>query len=199
MNYLAHLYLADPTAESLLGNLLADVVKGNEIAALPENIQEGIQMHRQVDAFTDRHPLVQRSICRISENWNWYSGILVDMYYDHILATTWELYSSEKLRAYVERIQQFLLEGVQLVPACREMIASLIRNDRLFSYSTPKGIEEALVWISGRLHEMMPDKDVHLERAMPELQANHAGLAEDFRGFFPELIKFAQGLRKKSD
>lgn len=198
MNYLAHLYLAEPTPPSLLGNLMADSVKGSNLSFLPEAVQAGVRMHRRVDAFTDCHPLVQRSISRISKNWGWYSGILIDVFYDHLLATSWNRYSNESLRDDIDRFHSQLLEGVPLVPSSREMIESLIGNDRLYSYSTTAGIADALTWIAQRLLERMPNREIHLERALPELVACRSVLEVDFHEFFAELVGYLRDRSSKS-
>ncbi len=198
MNYLAHLYLADPTPDSIIGNLLADLIKGNKIAGLPVGIQQGIKLHRQVDSFTDRHPIVQRSMCRISKNWGWFSGILIDVYYDHLLATNWTDYATEPLRDFIDRIHRCLIGRADQIPHDQKLLLRLIESDRLYSYSSIAGIAEALRRLSDRIAERIPNRAIRLEQAMPELQRNRAGLEEDFRAFFPELRKYVQDLRSNS-
>jgi acyl carrier protein phosphodiesterase len=196
MNYLAHLYLAEPTPASLVGNLVADFVKGRYLDHLDPGVASGVRLHRQVDSFTDRHPVVQRSIGRISSNWGWFSGILIDVYYDHILATTWMEWTDEPLRAFVDRIHRCLSENAGLAPAEGQvMIHKLIETDRLFSYVTADGIHEALYRLSRRIRERIPGRIVQLELAMPELKAKYGELVEDFRIFFPELVRHAQAAR----
>jgi acyl carrier protein phosphodiesterase len=199
MNYLAHLFLAEPSPESLLGNLLADFMKGPEVATLSEGVQAGVRLHRQVDSFTDRHPIVQRSIARISPLWGWYSGILIDVYFDHIFAATWQLYSDETLRAFVDRIHCTLTDHIGEVPeACHRDLRRLIQSDRLYSYASRDGIADALSRLSHRIRERMPERDVRLELAMPDLRVCHADLADNFHEFFPQLIAFARN-RKGHD
>jgi acyl carrier protein phosphodiesterase len=200
MNYLAHLYLADPTPDSLLGNLLADFVKGNEVAQLPPAIQAGVRLHRQLDSFTDRHSLVQRSIGRISESWHWFSGILIDVYYDHILALDWDRYAREPLRQFTDRVHRCLNDNIDRAPpASRELIKRMIESDRLQSYATIEGITEALVRLSRRIRERIPKREVRLELAVPLLQENHAVLCDDFHEFFPQLVEFARNQKLLAD
>lgn len=191
MNYLAHLFLADSDPGSLIGNLIADFVKGRDLDHLPADVQKGIRLHRRVDSFTDRHPVVQRSIGRISKNWGWFSGILIDVWYDHILATTWSEWSAESLRSFVDRIHRVLQDHVDLAPPeGRQMIGKLIETDRLYSYATTEGIHEALYRLSRRIRERMPNRSVELELAMPDLRENLPALTDDFRAFFPDLVRF---------
>src|SRR5579885_1141988 len=58
MNYLAHLFLARDDAESLIGNLAGDFVKGPLRDRFTPGIRDGIMQHRHIDAFTDTHPQV---------------------------------------------------------------------------------------------------------------------------------------------
>jgi acyl carrier protein phosphodiesterase len=191
MNYLAHLYLADSTPESILGNLLADFVKGKDVQLLPAGIQRGIRMHRQVDSFTDRNPIVQRSITRISAKWGWFSGILIDVYYDHIFALNWNDYCGEPLRRFTSRINHCLRDNLPIVPQqFRELVGRMIESDRLFTYSTLEGIADTLLRLSARIRERIPRRNIGLESAMPDLQANHEALGKDFHDFFPQLIAF---------
>jgi acyl carrier protein phosphodiesterase len=189
MNYLAHLFLAEPTPDSLLGNLLADFVKRPALAALSPGIQAGVRMHRQVDFFTDCHPLVQRSIGRISARWGWFSGILIDVYYDHLLAVNWARYSGEPLRHFVGCTYRELSAGIKSVPDEMERhVSQLIESDRLYSYRSRAGIAEALRCLSLRIRQRIPQCDVRVELALPDLIDLHATIASDFEVFFPQLI-----------
>ena len=107
MNFLAHLYLSGEEEPVLLGNFMADFVKGNPEARLrtilppevvasgifPELIR-GIQLHRHIDHFTDTHPIVERTKARLRPEFRKYAGVISDMFYDHFLAAEWTAYSS---------------------------------------------------------------------------------------------------------
>jgi len=189
VNYLAHLFLSDPDLEALIGNLVADCVKGPAVLTLPPGIQRGIRQHRQVDLFTDRHPVVQRSITRISAEWGWFSGILIDIWFDHVLAGTWERWSTEPLRSFVDRMHVVCANEVEHLPfEGRDLIERLIETDRLYSYLTVEGITEALTRFSAFIRHRFPKKRIHLDEAVPDLLHHQEGLKEDFLEFFPTLI-----------
>ena len=162
------------------------------MAALPPAIRAGIQLHRQVDGFTDRHPLVQRSIGRIAADYHWFSGIIIDIYYDHILARDWERYSTEPLASFAARSYQ-LLESLLLEVSgeAYEFLRRFIDHDYLMLYSTLEGIEVTLSRVSKRIAQRIPNRAIPLETALPHLQRHHAAIAEDFHHFYPELITFA--------
>ena len=194
MNLLAHALLADGSDESILGNLVADFVRPADVERLPPGVRTGVLLHRHVDAFTDRHPVVQRSIARIGRDWGWFSGILIDVYYDHVLAAGWPEFEPTPLRTFVDHVHGVLIanEG-QLPEPARGYVGRMVQADRLMSYADEAGIERALTGLSLRIAERMPRSGVRLEAAMPALRAAHADLAADFREFFPQVRAFAAG------
>ncbi|MDD3273470.1 MAG: DUF479 domain-containing protein, partial [Bacteroidales bacterium] len=57
MNYLAHIYLSGSNRQLQVGNFIGDFVKGRKHENYPKGIQKGILLHREIDRFTDCHPL----------------------------------------------------------------------------------------------------------------------------------------------
>ena len=68
-------------------------IKGNDYKNFPKEIQTGILLHRHIDTYTDSHPIVRLSTKRLHEKYGHYSGVIVDILYDHFLAKNWENYS----------------------------------------------------------------------------------------------------------
>ena len=93
MNFLAHFLLSGDDDELRLGNLLGDVVKGRveryDHPGAPSGCATGIRLHRTIDSFSDAHPVVRRSKQRIAARYGRLSGVIVDVYYDHVLAREW--------------------------------------------------------------------------------------------------------------
>lgn len=190
MNHLAHLFLAEPTPPTLLGSLLADFVKGDAHLVYPAEVQAGIAQHRQVDAFTDAHELVHRSIGRISGRWGWFSGIIVDVTYDYFLAANWSTYATIPLRLFTQQVYAALQEQDALMPdPLRYLVRRMIAEDKLMTYQHWEGVEQTLGRISWRLRQRFQKRQIHLERAIDDLREQQEGLAADFHGFFPELIR----------
>ena len=102
MNYLAHLFLAGTHPEMILGNFIADHVKGSDVLNYSENTRKGISMHRAIDTFTDQHPVVKQSISRLRTDFRKYSGVIVDMYYDHYLSAHWDEYSPVDIHTFTK-------------------------------------------------------------------------------------------------
>ncbi len=194
MNFLAHLYLSADDPEAMVGNLAADFVKGADVERLPPGVQAGVRQHRAVDAFTDRHPVVMRSVARIGQAWGWFSGILVDVYYDHVLALDWGWYAEVPLRAFADRVHRVIRDHAAAMPAeSRGYALRFVEADRLMSYAVPdgSGVEEALRRLSDRIAARMPRRAVPLHEAMPDLRAAHQELAADFHEFFPDAVRLA--------
>lgn len=187
MNWLAHVFLAGPDSDCRLGNLLADMVKGKVRQALSPGIQRGIACHQAIDAFTDEHPIVLRSKRRLNAPWERFAGILVDVFYDHILATDWRCYADLPLRDFSTTFYASFAAYQDELPAeVNEVLARMAAEDWLGSYATLEGIEDVLFRISKRLERRI-GRDFVLQTAMSELERHRAALASDFREFFPEL------------
>lgn len=60
MNFLAHLYLSESNTNIMIGNFIADHIRGNRFTHLDPEIQQGIKLHREIDTFTDAHPITKK-------------------------------------------------------------------------------------------------------------------------------------------
>ncbi len=185
MNYLAHLYFAEPTPESLVGNLLPDFTKNIHTQNYSETILTGVSLHRFIDQYTDAHPIVQESKKRISSHRRRFSGILVDIFYDHFLAIHWQQYQSQTL---LESTQFFYAQlskvESELPPRLSEAIARMPEIDLLYNYRTLKGIEHAVDRVSQRIRFKN-----NLHGGIIELEENFDTLESDFHCFFSDLQK----------
>ena len=189
MNHLAHLLLAEPTPESRLGNLAADYVKHREVAGLPEGVRLGIKQHQRVDAFTDSHPAVVRGVRLLGEKWGWFAGIILDVYFDHLLARSWERWCPVPLEQFAFEVNADLLSVAHcLPPAAGASVRRIAGTNRIVTYRELSGIEAALVRLTWVIRERMPTRAVDLAGAMPDLAEHDAELAEVFAEFFPEQV-----------
>src|SRR5579863_3534628 len=108
MNFLAHLYLAGNDEGLLVGNFIADAVKGDKYKTFPENILKGILMHREIDSFSDNNPVYLQSVHRLQPTYGKYSGVITDMFYDHFLAINWDTYSTISLKEFCMKTYETL-------------------------------------------------------------------------------------------
>ncbi|HBB36199.1 MAG TPA: DUF479 domain-containing protein [Cyanobacteria bacterium UBA8803] len=191
MNYLAHLYLAEDSPESLIGNLLGDFVKGQGIEGYGDRIQQGILLHKEVDLFTDSHPVVRASKRLISPDHRRYAGILIDVFYDHFLAKNWLNYSSVPLPQFADRVYDILQKHQAILPdSLKRALPHMLQHNLLTSYAKISGIALALQRLSLRLK-----RPNNLGDAGAELTANYEQLGLNFTQFFPELIDYVKTLQ----
>ena len=187
MNWLAHLLLAEPDPEISLGNLLGDLLKGKERQGLNSNLQRGLNCHQAIDIFTDRHPIVKLSKKRLNPRYRRFSGILIDVFYDYILANNWRDYSNISLFEFTTNIYHSWNDYLAALPVYPQgVIDRMIREDWLGSYINLSGIEQTLARISWKLNRRN-NRQYDLTPAIEELIINYSDLERDFKLFFPQL------------
>jgi acyl carrier protein phosphodiesterase len=192
VNFLAHLHLADGDAGDMLGGVAADFVRNPDLPLLTDEGRRGVRLHRLIDGFTDRHPVTLRSISRVARAVGWYGGVLIDIYYDHILAREWHRYAAEPLPDFAARAYRVLDDGFGTLPAgASDFIRRFIDEDRLNAYATAEGIEDTLARVSEVIARRIPHRAIWLPDAMPLLLSLDTQIAADFHAFYPELMTFA--------
>lgn len=192
MNWLAHLLLAKPDVESRLGNLLGDLVKGRERRNLPAQFQLGLQCHQAIDSYTDSHWIIKRSKQRIQAHYGRFSGILVDIFYDHLLAKNWHHYSVLSLSDFTAQVYSSLSNYLeQIPPRASLIIRRMIQEDWLGSYQSLWGIENTLQRISWRITRRT-NCCCNLTPAIDEFKQQYFEFEQDFREFFPQLTRHIQ-------
>ncbi len=195
MNWLAHVFLSEPNTQFQLGNLLADVVRGPERAAMSADFVRGAACHKAIDAFTDAHAVVKRSRSRIGKEHRRFSGVLIDVFYDYYLARDWARYSPIALNAYTAAFYASVqAHPIDLPPNAQTMLERIIRYDLLGSYARVDGVERALRRISTYL-ESRWHKQFALDRGVRDMLAHDAELDADFHEFFPTLQAHVGSLR----
>ncbi len=199
MNFLAHLYLAEDTDESILGNLLGDFVKGSPSGLYSDEIVKGIMTHRNVDKFTDSHAITKESKLLFSLPRRRYAGIIIDVTNDHYLSKHWSQFSDKDLDNFIHDVYRTLERHQQILPpSLARIIPFMIEDDWLGSYSKLGGVSNALGGISRRFARKF-NRDIELAGAIEEVEANYLELEEAFLNFFPELIDFTKQYRKSYD
>lgn len=192
MNWLAHLFLSKPTVADRLGNILADLVKGKNRQNLNPRFNSGIECHLLIDYFTDRHLIVKRSKARINPEYKKYSGVLVDIFYDLILARNWQKYDLGSLSEFTEEIYSSFQNNLNDIPIpARKTIEQMIGEKWLDSYYSISGVEKALIRIKTRLSAKHSHTFI-VREFIEQLEANYEGFEADFNTFFPEIINYLQ-------
>lgn len=185
MNYLAHFYLAGNSEELVVGNFIGDAVKGNNYLNYPEKIKQGIIMHRAIDSFTDSHPIVRQSTHRLQAHYHKFAGILVDVFYDHILAKNWSTFSDSELNIFAQKTYSILEKNQEYLPEKAKFVLPYMKNGNwLNNYIYLDGIKRTLGGMSRRSKF---ENNMHLGTV--DLEQYYAEFEKEFLAFFPLLIE----------
>jgi acyl carrier protein phosphodiesterase len=188
MNFLAHIFLSGDDELLKIGNFMADGIRGKQYEQFPLTIQKGIHLHRFIDTYTDAHPVFRQSTKRLHPNYHHYSGIIVDIFYDHFLAKNWSTYSDETLEDFTERFYQSLRDNYDFLnPKTQKMIPYLINQNWLVSYRTVEGIAIILEKMD---HRMKSASNIRF--SIKELTTYYSKFEEEFTIFFEEIKKQCQ-------
>jgi len=188
MNFLAHIYLSGDNDLIKIGNFMADGIHGKHFDNFPIDIQKGIILHRAIDTFTDAHPVFRQSTKRLHANYHHYSGIIVDMFYDHFLAKNWSNYSTESLDNYTEGFYQSLRDNYDFLnEKTQKMLPYLTKQNWLMSYQTIEGIERILAQMDTRMKY-----ESNMRFSVAELQTYYSEFEAEFTSFFEEVTTFSE-------
>ena len=157
MNYLGHAYLSPRDEQILIGNLAGDSVRRVDTAALPLDIQVGLDLHERIDVATDAHPAF-KEICRcIDRAGISYQGVIADLLIDFVLASRWPEYSDEGFPEFKQRVYRSLDRGAGLVsPRFLFTAAVMTVEDRFESYRSIEGMQTAFLRLSRRARRRLP-------------------------------------------
>jgi len=188
MNYLAHLYLSGENKMLMTGNFIGDFVKGKKYLKFPEEIQKGILIHRRIDTFTDRHNKFREAKKLLRPEYGLYSGIVIDLFYDHFLAKNWSAYSDISLHKFSKKAHAILLSNFSFLPArVQGFLPNLIQKRRLESYASKEGIQKSLEVMS--MYTSLPTKS---KKAIQIMKSNINFFEKNFTDFMQDIIEYVE-------
>lgn len=172
----------------MVGNFIADTVKGKALKEYDVAIQKGIVLHRFIDSYTDSHQITLQSRERLYSYFGKYAGVVQDVFYDHFLALNWHMYHQDELEVYTRFIYATLrdYQSVFNERAARTFHFMQLQ-DWLGNYATEEGINRALTGLSRRAS--FPS---NMEESLPALMEQGSAISKDFKEFFPDLIAATQ-------
>ncbi len=183
MNFLAHIHLSGSNSEIRTGNLIADFYKGSSYKILPKNIQKGIVLHRKIDSCTDSHPVTHELKKCIREVTGRYSGIAVDMFYDHFLALKWANYSELSLSVYCESVYRDLKANLEQVNFnSQSLINKLIEYRWIESYGDLIKLRKILKQMAQRFN-IEP-----LNNVTQSFEKNYKLFSDGFSNIYSDLL-----------
>ena len=188
MNFLAHIYLSGEDDRITIGNFIADKIHGKAYKKYPFDIQKGILLHREIDTFTDAHPIVRQSTKRLHTNYGHYSSVIVDILYDHFLAKNWETYSTIPLKDFSVSFYNLLEDSYEILPLrIQNLMPFMIADNWLLNYSKIEGVQCVLDGMNRRTKYKSK-----MNEATKELKIHYNEFEEEFTLFFDELIAFSK-------
>ncbi len=188
MNHLAHAVLAGPDQDLILGGLLGDFVHGPVPTDLRPGVARGIRLHRAIDVYTDAHPVVADLRRLFDPPFRRYAGILLDIWFDHLLARDFARWCDTPLATYSAALLALLRRHSAELPAqMRGFVAYMQHNDLPAAYADAAMIGRALAGVGTRLSRANP-----LHEALPLLCEHDTALQSGFDAFFPQLRGYVQ-------
>ena len=184
MNFLAHCYLSGQNPHIITGNFIGDFVKGRDLAEkYGSAIAAGVELHRAIDAFTDTHRTVKQSKDRLRPVYRHYSGVIIDIFYDHFLAAGWNQFSPVPLEDYAANIYQIITDQHAILPErVNQMLPYMVKGNWLRNYANLEGIQRVLGGMARRA-----SFESKMELATNDLRASYHDFKKEFEAFFPEL------------
>lgn len=188
MNFLAHALLAGDAPALIVGGVVGDWIKGPLPGVLPDDLAKGVALHRAIDSFSESHPAFRRSRSRVSPGRRRYAGVLVDVFYDHLLARNWAAISDRPLDEYCEAVYRLIRDRLHELPASSHTALALMANeDWLTSYAKIEGIADVLARMSRRARQPNP-----LSNGEVEVLADVDGFTGDFYSWLDDTTEFCR-------
>lgn len=183
LNFLAHFFLSKEKDAWIAGNFLADYLRKSQREALPGPVQEGIDLHLEIDRFTDQHPMVLQGVRRLYPLHGKYAPVVMDVYHDYFLAMNWDRYSEEPFLDFTRKIYQALDQYAPVYPPdLQQRLPRMAANGWLESYARPEGLSYAFLRLQSRTSkpELLDGVMDTLDRFFPEID-------REFNQFFPDI------------
>lgn len=188
MNFLAHIYLSGDNDLLKIGNFMADSIRGHSYENYPAEVRKGILLHRAIDSFTDAHPIYRKSKHRLHEKYGHYSGVIMDIFYDHFLAKNWAHFSDEKLEDYAASFYRLLQKNHELLTEkIKSILPYMMARNWLLSYATLEGLEMILFQMDHRTKNR-----VAMHESIIEMKQYYTEFEQEFLLFFEELEQYCR-------
>ena len=185
MNYLAHLFLAKPTADSQFGNLLGDFRRGVDVTSFSSDVRRGLENHYVVDKFTDQHDLVKEAKTLFHQSRRRYAPVAIDIYFDHLLIKHWSRFSGQPFSSFCsQRFELLEMRLPQMPRTMQHSVGHMITHNWFDDYAREEGIAKAITVVAKRIRFK---NDFH--KSVDDIASNKAKLESVFLSFLPELIE----------
>jgi len=184
VNFLAHIHIATYCKSDIAGNLLGDFVKGDPSGSYPNDIVNGIRLHRFVDGFTDQHEISKSTKMLFCAKHRRFSLIAMDVFWDHCLANSWSDFSHVTLDDFCKSSEMLARkEHVDLPERYVRVMELMWKNNWLTSYEKLENIKSVLERMSLRSHRMAPLAD-----CFQDIENHYDEMRSRFNGLYKEVL-----------
>ncbi len=195
MNYLAHIFLSNKNPEIMMGNFLGDLIKNKEYRALPLSLGRGVALHREIDHFTDTHPVVLSTINKLEPYHQKYSPVVSDIFYDYLLFKNWSKYSNETVQELANWCYDVINSYQEYIPDRHQAkVKMMVKHNWLLGYGNLETLHQTFLRVKKRARF-----ESHFEFATQHLKDGLEDFNQDFNLFFPDLIKMSTDYIEKLD
>ena len=157
-------------------------------------IQKGIQLHFEIDAFTDSHEIVTKSKVRLRDHVGHYAPVVADIFYDYYLANHWNLYHKVPLEQFASAIYGVLQKWQTVLPEeVLQFLPAMRQENWLVNYGNFDGIKQTFEGMARRTSFQS-----NMESAVHVLKKEEEQFNEEFLTFFPQLIQHVQYWKDKN-
>jgi acyl carrier protein phosphodiesterase len=199
VNFLAHIHIAVSCDSDISGNLLGDFVKGDPAGRFPDDIVQGIRLHRFVDSYTDSHPCMREAKRFFPQHLRRFAPIALDMFWDHCLANRWHHFSAHSsLSDFVAGAERNVRNRYESAPELvypenyMRVTERMWEYNWLESYARLDVLELALQRMSQRSQRVS-----RLEECFPVLQRYYHEFMEVFEVLYPDVLEASQAFYRK--
>ncbi|WP_245759907.1 acyl carrier protein phosphodiesterase [Thermoflavifilum thermophilum] len=189
MNFLAHAYLSFYNPPLLVGNMIADFVKGKKsLNRFPEAIQAGIVLHRAIDEFTDTHPVTHQVRDMFRLHYGLCAALFADVIYDYFLANDSRIFNKHSLQTFAQYTYQTLHAYRQWWPDDFDRVFMYMETQNwLWNYRTESGLFRSMESLIRRFHLAQG-----IQPAMDDFHTHYEKLQGCYQRFFPALQSFVR-------
>ena len=185
MNYLFHCWLGRSDDGLKAGGFLGDFIKGELGDNLPIELKRGLQLHRHIDAISNRLPSMRASYSRFGPELRRPAPILLDLMADHYLAKYWEEFGEGHLTDFTKSCYSTIGQ-YEIPPGAHRMYEHACQTDLFARYADLAVIEDIMHRILQRLK--FTEQSALLSKY---LRMNEVALKHDFDAYYADLLRCA--------
>lgn len=189
MNILAHLHLATLANSSLIGNTVADFVKGDPYTTYPQSIADGIMLHRKIDTMTDSLPEVKQAKLLFRTTHRRVAPIALDIVWDHFLSKYWRDFGiTGNVAEFNLRTQQQIQPYIAYYPTdYQHFMQAMWQGKWLENYASLDFVGKVLRGMTTRRPKLYL-----LQETIVDIQHHYTALESQFFILYPKMCLAVQ-------